>query len=457
MTVPPSTSVPPPVVKGGSSAGDSLVVLSGRIGAVLAGVAVQSSLAWFLLPAGRGSYAVCVLFGGVSAVIIGLGLDRAAQYFISTAQRTVSQVVADLLGFYAMAALVAIPLGLGLLRLDLPIWDKAEHRSFVLILCFAPLNSAQLALRWALIGTRNFRQFAISNLLALLVQLLLIVLFLKVFDWGVDGALLALIVSVLTVNVYMLAILRRQSGLRFALPSVGGIRQLLGYGSRYYVASLGSMANTRIGMVLVAFYLSPVEIGYFAVAVGIVLEAAIIADSVEMAVLPRLAADKPRRGLLAAQASRMTLLLTGGLVMVLAVFCRPIVSLLFSKEFLPSIPLILILLPAQLLWSAGKMLLAYFLSSDKPEVASWVIGIGIVANVAALLVLLPSYGLVGAGWAMALGFVVRAVAAGGTFHAQTDVGLLAAWLPRRSDFGAIRQLIRPWLRWRPAGPGGTSS
>lgn len=425
-----------------SSAGDSLIVLAGRIGMVLAGVAVQSCLAWFLLPAGRGSYAVCVMFGSVTAVILSLGIDRAVQYFISTSRRSLSQVIADLLGFCALAAAVGIPLGLGLLRLDLAIWDKAEHRSFVLMLCFAPLNSAQLALRWALIGARNFRQFTYSNLMTLLVQLTFTILFLKVFTWGVDGALLALMVSVLVANVYMLAVLWRQSGLRIVRPSLDGIKQLLGYGLRYYIASLGSMANTRIGMVLVAFFLSPVEIGYFAVAVAIVVQASMIADSVEVAVLPRMAADEPRRGQLAAQASRMTLLATGALALVLAVFCRPAVRLLFSQEFLPSVPLILIILPALLLWSASKMLLAYFMSSDRPEVASWAIGIGIGANLIALLVLLPSLGIVGAAWAMALGFGARALAAAIAFHTISRVGVREAWVPGRRDIGQFRQYLR---------------
>lgn len=428
--------------QGHSSARDSLIVLAGRIGMVLAGVAVQSSLAWFLLPAGRGSYAVCVMFASVTAVILSLGIDRAVQFFISTSQRTLSQVVADLLGFFALAAVVGIPLGLGLLQLDLAIWDKAAHRSFVLMLFFAPLNSAQLALRWALIGARDFRQFTYSNLMTLLLQLVFTVLFLRVFTWGVDGALLALMVSVFAANVYMLAVLRRQSGLRFVLPSFRGIKQLLGYGLRYYVASLGSMANTRIGMVLVAFFLSPVEIGYFAVAVAIVVQASMIADSVEVAVLPRLAADEARRGRLAAQASRMTLLATGALVLLLAAFCRPAVRLLFSQEFLPSVPLILIILPALLLWSASKMLLAYFMSSDRPEVASWAIGIGIGANLLALLVLLPSLGIVGAAWAMAAGFGARALAAAIAFHTSSGIGIREAWLPGRRDIGQFRQLLR---------------
>lgn len=437
-----SARTPPDASQVGNSASDSLIVLAGRIGMVITGVAVQSCLAWFLLPAGRGSYAVCVMFASVTAVILSLGIDRAVQYFISTSQRTLSQVVADLLGFYALAALVGIPLGLGLLRLDLAIWDKAEHRSFVLMLCFAPLNGAQLALRWALIGTRSFRQFTYSNLMTLMVQLVATVVFLKVFTWGVDGALLALMVSVLAANAYMLGVLWRQSGLRIVSPSVSGIKQLLGYGLRYYVASLGSMANTRIGMVLVAFFLSPVEIGYFAVAVAIVVQASMIADSVEVAVLPRMAADKPRRGQLAAQASRMTLLATGVLVVILAVFCRPVVSLLFSQEFLPSVPLILIILPALLLWSASKMLLAYFMSSDRPEVASWAVGIGIAANMISLLLLLPTLGTAGAAWAMAIGFATRALAAAIAFHAASGVGVRAAWLPGRRDISQLKQYLR---------------
>lgn len=424
-----------------SGASDSLLLLGARVIAVLAGVGVQSCLAWLLLPAGRGSYAVAVLFSSVVAVIVGVGLDKAVQYYISSSLMSLSAAVANLLALSGLAAATAIPLGLALLQWDLAIWDKADRASLVLMLCFAPLSSLTLSLRWALIGTKRFGQFAISTCLVAVLQFVAVLVFVGLFKWGVNGALLALVLSTIATGAHNVVVLRRRCGLHYQRPTVRGITQLLGYGGKYYLASIGYMANTRIGIVLVAFFLNPEEIGYFAAAVGIVLQAGMISDSVETAVLPRMAQDAPRRAELAGQAARLTFLATGIPLGLFAIFCRPMIALLFSKEFLPSVPLVLIVLPGLLLWSAGKILLAYFLSRGTPGVASWTIGVGIAVNAASLLVLLPSYGLSGAAMAMSLGFAARWVVASSAFHKASGVGIRSTWFPKRSDFALLWGLL----------------
>jgi O-antigen/teichoic acid export membrane protein len=279
-------------------------------------------------------------------------------------------------------------------------------------------------------------------------QLAAVVVFVGLLKWGVGGALLALVISVAATGGHNLVVLRRKCGLRYQRPTLRGIFQLLGYGSQYYVASIGYMANTRIGIVLIAFFLTPEEIGYFAAAVGIVLQAGMISDSVETAVLPRMAQDATRGAEIAGQAARLTLIATGVPLGLFALFCRPIIALLFSPEFLPSVPLILLVLPGLLLWSAGKILLAYFLSRGRPSVASWAIGIGIGVNVVSLFMLLPRYGLAGAAMAMSLGFVVRWAIACWAFHAASGAGIRATWAPRKSDLGLLKGILAVRLHRR---------
>ena len=54
-----------------------------RIGLVVLGLLIEGMLAYTLLPAGRGSYAVCVLFGTLFGLLFTPGAEQGAQYLVT--------------------------------------------------------------------------------------------------------------------------------------------------------------------------------------------------------------------------------------------------------------------------------------------------------------------------------------------------------------------------------------
>lgn len=62
---------------------DLAITFGSRIAMILVGTATQSCLAWFLAPAGRGSYAVCLLFQTLLVITCVFGCDVAALYFVA--------------------------------------------------------------------------------------------------------------------------------------------------------------------------------------------------------------------------------------------------------------------------------------------------------------------------------------------------------------------------------------
>ena len=104
---------------------DSRLMISTKFGAVLLGIAVQSSLAWLLGPEGRGAYAVCLLTSTLLSVVFSLGLDKASQYYMARDPKGDSSLLTSILGFGLIASVPAILLGFVLLESSFSFFTKA--------------------------------------------------------------------------------------------------------------------------------------------------------------------------------------------------------------------------------------------------------------------------------------------------------------------------------------------
>jgi O-antigen/teichoic acid export membrane protein len=138
------------------------------------------------------------------------------------------------------------------------------------------------------------------------------------------------------------------------------------------------------------------------------------------------------------------------------VLARPAVLLILSPKFLAAVPLIWIMAPGVFLRATSKILIPFFMGTDRPGVSSWAVAAGIVVNVVALLLLLPVIGLAGAAWAMTLGFLASSIVLVLSFRRVTGMGLAETWRPRAGDMARIaegiadlrRNGLRSQLGWR---------
>ena len=90
-------------------------MFAAQSGRVVFGIAIQSLLAWMLLPEGRGSFALCTAFAGFLSVLFTPGAREGAQYFVATKQATISEGVGAALAIClvggALAVALTVPFG----------------------------------------------------------------------------------------------------------------------------------------------------------------------------------------------------------------------------------------------------------------------------------------------------------------------------------------------------------
>jgi O-antigen/teichoic acid export membrane protein len=208
------------------------------------------------------------------------------------------------------------------------------------------------------------------------------------------------------------------------------------------------MIELGLGTFVVAMYGSPEDVGFFAVASALVLKVLALPDSIETVMLPRIAADHAHRVELVAQSVRIAALLTGLAIAGIVAVSVPLVDVLFSPRFLPSVPLIWAMGLGVFTYAGSQMLMNYFRTIDRPGVCSLATWAGFVANAVVLLALYPVIGLHAAAWGMTAGFAARSIVLFTTFRQLSGPAAIAAMRFRRDDLATIVQLFR---RQRTAG------
>ena len=434
----------------GSGARDTAITFFTRVSVMAASLGIQSALAWLLGPAGRGSYAVCILFAMLLGVVFAMSVDRAGQYLIASGRaQVVDGVLVTLVAGLAGSA-VGVVVGYFLIQSGAEFFTKATTLSFRISLILVPLNVLSESLIFLLMGIRRFAWMSRIALVRVGVHLVATLVLVLGFGLGVNGALVALMLGNAAAITAGLSFLKSEYGLAPKRLHRREFSELLSYGVRYWVANLGSQMNFRIGTLVLAWFVTTPEIGIFAAAASLVSRVLLIPDAIEAALLPRVASDPEGRTELVSQVSRLSMIVCGAILAVLVLVSRPLIAILFSRDFLPAVPLIWMMAVGMFMHSGSKVLVAYFMGINRPAICSWAVVSAVLANFGALLLLLPIIGLPGAAWAMTIGYAVRTAVLVLSFRATTRAGFKETWLPRRADIALLKDLVRS-RRWMKSG------
>jgi len=412
------------------------VTFGSRIGVMVLGMGSQSCLAWCLGLADRGSYAVCMLFATMLTLACLFGCEVAAQYFVASRRLTVSEGIMNVMIYGGLGCGLAVLVGLILLRMPLSFVTKADLSSFHLALVMIPLSFFSTTITNLLSAVSEFAWLAIVNVASYGLQVILLLVLVLLLDLGVNGALLAAnLVSVASI-VGVLALFRKKSGLRWAWPSWQSIGEMFRYGIQYYVGKISNQVNFQIGPIILTFFASKEDIGLFVLATTLTAQAMMIPDTLTTVLIPRVAVDKTGRRELIAQCSRLITLLCGIALLVLVIFAKPIIAILFSPAFVPAVSLVRIVAIGILIRCASKVFVPFLLNTNHPGIASMSVAAGMAANLVLLWLLMPVLGLDGAAWAMTLGYVVSSL-------------ILLQGFVRISGMG-FREVARfRWADWMP--------
>ena len=421
---------------------DVALSVATRLGSLLSGLAIQSLLAYALLPTGRGEFAICIMFAAFAGVLLTPGVDAGSQYFVMAKKISVSQGISVSLTICLIGSGLSVALTIPLIDSNIAFFQKADSKSFYLALIFIPVSTFGSATQHLLLGLRRFAQIALFSLIQTAANGFVLVVLLISIGLDVGGALVAASTGHLVMVVLCLFDLRRSSKATWEWPSWSSASLVLRYGLKHYVARIGWSVDVRIGVLLLGLMASRTEVGLFAVASALMAKFFLISNAVFQPLLTRAITHEAGRPDLVAFCSRIATWTTGFALVLFLIFAVPLMRLLLSEQFLPLVPLLRIIAVGVVTYAGAVILNAYFRATNRPGTCSWAIGIGLASTFLSVPLLYPVVGIYASAWGMTIGFVTRSAFLSVAYYRMSHTHPAISCLYRRGDFNQIRAFTK---------------
>jgi len=363
-------------------------------------------------PEGKGAWAIILLIIDYLALISNLGLDSASVYYLGQGSHSKCQI---------LSIIIYATIGLGLISLFifLPVmlaWGDViiTMGQFDLGLTIGAVLLVPMVLGLRLIssyfqGCLKIVTYNLLILIQLFFQIIGMYVCLQVLHWNVWGIFISYLASLL-VAIAMGVIFVLAEGIRIMFDrNLALAKKMLRYGFKGYIGNLIQFVNYKIDLFLVNLLLGLSATGIYSIAVNLAGLCWFISYAVATSLFPRASASGKSSASLITRSALICLLLTAASAGMLALVCKPVISLLYGNEFLPAATAIYFLLPGVVIFVYTRILATYFSGNGRPLINSAISLASLAVSIPLNLFLIPRLGLPGAALAITFAYTVSSV------------------------------------------------
>lgn len=419
----------------GGTARSMTITLVGNLFPPVVALASGPILAQSLGVDGRGAVAAATAPLGLAIALMTFGVPEAVSYAVARHPRLVrvaarnGALIVVLAGLLATGAVFAAREWLSGGDLEIQKLMAVASLAVLPTLLLGILRGIASGLqRWAMVAWEKVLASALR--LAVLVPL-----------WLTDHLTPFTATVVLAVMPVMgaLAYLTLPRRLPPAEPDTDGVastRALTGYGLRLWIGTISGILLSRVDQTIMTPLSSAYELGLYVVAVN-VSELPLVIHRAVRDVTFVTDASRSEDARLAA-AARISTLICTVVALVLGGTMIWWLPLLFGEEFAPAVPIAWLLLVAVVVSTPGSIAGAGLSARGRPGLRSIALVIACVLNIGLLVLLVPTYGAMGAAWATLLGYVVSSGLNQWFLRRLFGVSILSFYGVRRSDLTILR-------------------
>ena len=226
-------------------------------------------------------------------------------------------------------------------------------------------------------------------------------------------------------------------------PLKGSLKEMLHYGAFMQLSTLVSTLNKRLSLYLLHTNCTEPQIGVYASGMQVTEGVNIVSQSIGLVEFSALSNTEKaeRASQLTLRFMKVSILLTFTALLVICLLPTDFFEWIFSGEFADIRPVILLMAPGILFFSAHTVLANYFSGTGRPKYNLYASLIGLTITLIAAFILIPALGIKGAAITTSLTYIALFVYQWIVFHKHTDCRL-AQLIPNREDLEWVKTTIK---------------
>ena len=411
----------------------------------LANLATGILAARLLHPEGRGELALLVLWAVLVANLGSMGLHTAVTYTGARRETAPSKIFASMI--WLSLALSPVLMGVYAIVVETVF---AGQRPAVLSMAWIymamiPIYLCSHALVSQFQGEQRFGRF---NLLRPTVHVAYLVFILAALAAGaatVTGFATAYLAATAASGLAAL-VMAVQLGWARLVPDFRVMREMFLYGLRSHVGTVLFIANSKLDQLVISVVLAVGDLGLYVVAVTVAGIPLLIASTTDMLAFPKMTeqdSEEDRRAVLG-RYLRATLCLVLPAIAVLVVIAPELIALVFGRSFLPAANVARVLLLSAVPLAFRVFLASYLRAGDRMLILGKVEAVAVAVAVAALGVLVPLFGTMGAALAQLAATTLPVVVCIALIRREQPFDLVALLTPQQRDVAVFRDALARW-------------
>jgi len=424
---------------------DSSFTLITRV--LIFGVALGTNivLARTLGPSQKGIYDIVLLIPSFSALLVMFGFDTANVFFGArdklllptlVGNSVIAAIICGILAIIGIEVLLIVPFFSQYLQ-----GRSIDTNIISWLALLMPLMLISFFVKEVIRAAGDILQYNLASLSQGVTQFVIVIFLVWFSSKGLVGAIWAWSLSQIIVAIYTLyiAIGIVKYVVRVNLQT---LKASFHYGIKLYPGNIAQFLNYRIDIFLVAFFLSPAEVGFYALSTMLAEKLWEFPHAIRTILLQRVAqeTDNSVAAQITMRITRVSGMVVAAACILIVVFAYPLVTLLFGKEFLPTAPALIALMPGIWALSIGKLWVTHLSGVGHPEVGTYSALLSLIATLGLDLLLIPKLGIVGAAIASSISYSVASILIGIIFMTSTGLSIRNMLLPESKDLQILANL-----------------
>ncbi len=352
-------------------------------------------------PEGQGQYSLIVFLPVILSSILEMGISVSTIYYVGKNDFSVNDAIKGNLILFILLSVLAIILGI----IFIYFWGDSFFKNINIELFYIGLLvlPALFLIKYLQCIFRAKEHFFEFNIVFLIGQILLFSLsFLAVYVYslGIYGAIGSLLIArylsaLLSLSLILKKYYQPQS---VKLNIKLYLKKVVPFGLKSHIANVLLLLNNRFDLIIIAYFLTSIQVGYYSVSVALVESIWIFSQAIGLVYYARLSnmRDLKRRWGLTLRILMYVFMITAVSASILYIFAPEIIEFIYGSKFLPSVKPLRILIVGILIFTVGRILTHFINASGRPLFNSYISFTTVLVNIIMNIVLIPIYGLIGA-------------------------------------------------------------
>lgn len=372
-------------------------------------IAISALIARTLGVAGKGIYVSFMAFISSIVGLGSLGLTESTTYFIANKRIKSTNYFSVLItnsiilscGMIAIILIIKQPVQNYIFK-DFPV----EYYNFTFLFIFFMVTNNLFAS--FLKGLQDFYYF---NLLTIIISLLNLLFIASAFFFFQNNVTVLILTSLLiSVINFLIACfyLIKNSNIKIIFNKKL-FSQMFSYGIMSHVGNITNNLENQFDIFIMLFFMNPEAVGIFSIAYATGGLIGYISNSLNNVLFPIISSlDKNEKAVnFQNKTIRHNLLfnILGGLFLIIIGY--PFIKTIFGVEFIFAYTIMLIILPGIIFDSVYRTIFSWYKGIGEPKIVSYFSAAGLIINIILNIILIPIWGLYGAGLAVLISYIIK--------------------------------------------------